>query len=161
MNKLTPLAKGIFTGILMAVTSFLAYYTNLPPGSAFHYSIYIIFAAGIIWTLISYSRSASFTGAFADLFGQGFRCFIVAALVMVAFTAIFNMMHPEFASEAAQYYREDLVKQRDKTPAQIDELVAQAKKRYTTGIIYLTVFGYLITGAIITAVGSAFLMRRK
>jgi hypothetical protein len=161
MNKLTPLVKGIITGILMAITSFLAYYTKLPADSALHYSIYIIFAAGIIWTLISYSRSASFTGTFADLFSQGFRCFIVATLVMVAFTAIFNMMHPEFATEAAQYYREDLVKQRDKTPVQIDELVAHAKKRYTTGIIYLTVFGYLITGAVITAVGSAILMRRK
>ena len=61
----------------------------------------------------------------------------------------------------ASNYREELVKQRDKTPVQIDELVAQAKKRYTTGIIYLTVFGYLITGAVITAVGSAILMRRK
>lgn len=161
MNKLTPFVKGIITGILMAVISFLVYYMNLPVGSALHYSIYIIFAAGIIWTLISYSRSDSFTGAFANLFGQGFRCFIVAILVMVAFTAIFNLMHPEFAAEAAQYYREDLVKKGDKTPSEIDKLVAQAKKQYTTGIIYLTVFGYLITGAIITAVGSAFLMRRK
>ena len=161
MNKLTPLVKGIIMGILMAITSFLAYYTNLPAGSVLHYFIYIIFAAGITWTLISYSRSPLFTGAFADLFGQGFRCFIVAILVMVAFTAIFNMMHPEFAAEAAEYYREDLVKQRDKTPAQINKLVAQAKKRYTTGIIYLTVFGYLMIGAVVTAAGSAFLMRRK
>ena len=161
MNKLTPLAKGIITGTLMAITSFLAWYTKLPVDSALHYTIYIIFAAGIIWTLITYSHSYSFTGTFADLFSQGFRCFIVATLVMVAFTAIFNIMHPEFATDAAQYYREELVKQRDKTPVQIDELVTQAKKRYTTGIIYLTVFGYLITGAIITAVGSAILMRRK
>jgi hypothetical protein len=161
MNRLTPLVKGMITGFLMAVSSFLAWYTKLPVGSFLHYLIYIIFAAGIIWTLISYSRSDSFTGAFADLFGQGFRCFIVATLMMVAFTAIFNMMHPEFATEAAEYYRDELVKQRDKTPDQIDKLVAKAKKQYTTGIIYLTVFGYLITGAIVTAAGSAFLMRRK
>jgi hypothetical protein len=42
-----------------------------------------------------------------------------------------------------------------------DRQQRQAKKQYTTGIVYLTVFGYLITGAIITAAGSAFLMRRK
>ena len=161
MTKISPLLKGIITGILMAGISFLVYYTKVPSDSGLHYSIYIIFAAGIAWALIGHSSSASFTGAFADLFGQGFRCFIVATLVMVAFTAIFNLMHPEFAEEAAEYYREDLVKQRNKTPAQIDELVAKAKKQYTTGIIYLTVFGYLITGALITAVGSAFLMRRK
>ena len=46
-------------------------------------------------------------------------------------------------------------------PAEIDKLVAEAKKQYTTGIVYFTIFGYLITGTIITAAGSAFLMRRK
>jgi len=161
MNKFTPLVKGIITGILMVISSLIVHYSNLPAESGLHYLIYIIFAAGITWTLITYSRSASFTGAFADLFGQGFRCFIVATLIMVAFTAIFSMLHPEFALEAAQYYKEDLVKKGDKTPAEIDKLVANAKKQYTTGIVYLTVFGYLITGAIITAAGSAFLMRRK
>ncbi|HZI52307.1 MAG TPA: DUF4199 domain-containing protein [Chitinophagaceae bacterium] len=161
MNQFTPLIKGIITGILMVCISLLVYYTNVPSDSGLHYSIYIIFAAGIMWTLFSFSRSDTFTGAFADLFGQGFRCFIVATLIMVAFTAIFSMLHPEFAVEAAQYYREDLVKKGDKTPAEIDKLVAASKKQYTTGIVYLTVFGYLITGAIITAAGSAFLMRRK
>src|SRR5688572_18301381 len=138
MNKFTPLVKGIITGILMVITSLLVYYTKLPADSGLHFSIYLIFAAGIIWTLITYSRSVSFTGAFADLFGQGFRCFIVATLVMVAFTAIFNIMHPEFAVESAQYYREDLIKKGDKTPAEIDNLVAKAKKQYTTAIVYLT-----------------------
>jgi len=161
MNKLAPLVKGIITGILMAVTSFLAFYTKLPADSALHYSIYIVFAVGIIWTLISYSRSSSFTGAFAELFGQGFRCFIVATLIMVAFTAIFNIMHPEFAEEAAQYNREEFIKMGNKTPAEIDTLVAQSKKQYITLIISSTVFGYLILGSVVTAAGSAVLMRRK
>jgi len=159
MNKSTPLVKGSITGILMVITRLLVYYKIIPEG--LYYLIYIIFAAGIIWTLIGYSRTPSFTGAIADLFGQGFRCFIVATLIMVAFTAIFNILHPEFAAEAAEFGREELVKKGGKTPAEIDKLVDQLKKRYTTVEIYLTVFGYLITGAIITAAGSAFLMRRK
>jgi hypothetical protein len=159
MNKLTPLVKGIITGILMVIIRLFVYYKIIPEG--FYYLIYIVFAVGIVWTLISFSRSPSFTGAMADLFGQGFRCFVVATLIMVAFTAIFNILHPEFATEAAEYGREELVKKGGKTPAEIDNLVDQVKKRYTTVEIYLTVFGYLITGAIITAAGSAFLMRRK
>jgi hypothetical protein len=159
MNKLTPLVKGIITGSLMMSTELLVFYKIMPAG--LHFLVYIIFAAGITWTLISYSRSPSFTGAFADLFGQGFRCFIVATLIMVAFTAIFIRLHPEFAVEAAEYGREELIKKGDKTPAEIDTLVGEAKKRFATGEIYLTVFGYLMLGAIITAAGSAFLMRRK
>ena len=161
MNKFTPLVKGIITGAVMVITSLTLYYSNLPVGSKLHYIVYLLFATGIAWTLISYSRSASFTGKFADLFGQGFRCFIVIILIMVAFTAIFSMLHPEFAEESANYYREGLIKEGNKTSEQIDKLVADAKKQYTTGIVYFTIFGYLIIGTVITAAGSALLMRRK
>jgi MFS family permease len=161
MNKLTPLVKGIITGAVMVIVTLALYYSHLPAGSLLHYLIYIVYAAGITWTLISYKRSGAFTGKFADLFGQGFRCFIVTILIMVAFTYIFSMLHPEFAEEAAQYYREELVKGKNTTPEKIDELVAKAKKQYTTGIIYFTIFGYLIIGTIITAAGSALLMRRS
>jgi hypothetical protein len=161
MNKLTPLVKGIITGIAMVIVSLITYYSNLAVGSKLHYIVYVLYAGGIIWTLISYSRSTSFAGKFGELFGQGFRCFIVVVLIMVAFTAIFSMLHPEFAEEAATYYKEQLVKEGNKMPAEIDKLVTAAKKQYTTGIVYFTIFGYLITGTVITAAGSAFLMRRK
>lgn len=161
MTKITPLVKGIITGASMVITTLIIYYTKLPAGSMLHYAVYILYAAGIAWTLISYSKSPAYTGKFADLFGQGFRCFIVVVLIIVAFTTIFSMLHPEFAEESAKYYREDLVKEGNKTVTEIDELVAKAKKQYTTAIVSLTIFGYLITGAIITAAGSALLMRRK
>ena len=161
MIKLTPLVKGIITGVLLIITSLSLYYFKSPAGSGLNYIIYLLYAAGIVWTLVSYSRSAEFTGKFADLFGQGFRCFIVVILIMVAYTAIFSMQHPEFAEEAATYYREDLVKEKNKTPGEIDKLVADAKKQYTTSLVSITIFGYLVTGALITAAGSALLMRRK
>ena len=161
MSKLTPLVKGIITGVSMVASSLIFYYAKLPAGSIFHYAVYLLFAAGIIWTLVDHSRSSLYTGTFSDLFGQGFRCFIVAILIIVAFTAIFSMLHPEFAEEAASNYREDLIKKGGKLPADIDKLVSDAKKQYTTGIVYFTIFGYLIIGAAITAIGSAFLMRRR
>ncbi len=161
MNKITPLVKGVITGIALAATSFAFYYSKLPVESSLHYSIYILYALGIAWTLISYSRSEKFTGKFGDLFGQGFRCFIIVVLIMVAYTSIFSMQHPEFAEEAAGYYRADLVKEGNKTPGEIDTLVADAKKQYTTSLVSLTIFGYLITGALFTTAGSALLMRRK
>ena len=161
MNKLTPLIKGIITGVVLVIVSLSLYYSKLPVESKLHYSIYILYAIGIVWTLISYSRSATFTGKFADLFGQGFKFFIVVAFIMVAFTAIFSMLHPEFAEDSARYYKEDLAKEGNKTPLEIDEIVAKVKKQYTTSLVSLTIFGYLITGTIITAAGSALLMRRK
>ena len=161
MNNLRPLVKGIITGTLMVISSLALYYSKTPRGSAIHYIIYVLYAAGIIWTLVSYSRMLSFTGKFSDLFGQGFRCFIVAILIVVTYTAIFSMMHPEFAEDAATHYRADLVKKGDKLPADIDKMVNDAKKQYTTGVVYFTIFGYLIIGAFINAAGAAILMRKK
>jgi hypothetical protein len=161
MNKITPLIKGTITGIVMVIVTLVLYYSNIPIESNLHYAAYILYAAGIAWALISYSRSASYTGKFGDIFGQGFRCFIVITLIMVAFTAIFSMQHPEFAEKAANYYKEDLIKEKNKTPAEIEKLVADAKEQYTTSLVSLTIFGYLITGAIITAAGSALLLMRR
>jgi MFS family permease len=161
MNTISPLYKGIITGATMIICSLVLYYSKLPPNSPIHYTGYLIYAAGITWALIGYAKSPAFTGSFGDLFGQGFRCFIVVTLIMVAFTSIFSLMHPEFAHESAAAYRESLIKEGNKTVAEIDAIVTKAKKQYTTTIVSLTIFGYLIMGAIITAAGSAILMRRK
>lgn len=161
MTPISPLIKGVITGALMVIASLMFYYLKLPQQSPLHYLIYVFFTAGILWTLISYSRSASYNGSFIELFGQGFRCFIIIIVIMVAFTSIFTLLHPEFAEESAKFYREDLLKKGNNTPQQIEEIVGKAKKQYTTTVVSLTIFGYLIIGTIITAAGSVFLMRRK
>ena len=81
---------------------------------------------------------------------------------MVAFTGIMFQMHPEWADEAAVLYREDLVKQGDKTPTEIDDLVASGKKQFVLSNVAAAIFGYLITGALFTAVAAGVvLLRRK
>ena len=54
-----------------------------------------------------------------------------------------------------------LLKDNNKTTAEIDELVRGVKKQYTTGIVSFTIFRYLIIGVIFTAAGSGILMKRK
>lgn len=148
----------IMIGIALAV-----YYSNLPPDSTVQYLIYAVYAMGIVWTLIAYRRSSAFTGKFGDLFNQGFRCFIVVMIIMVAFTFAFSKMHPEFSEESAKAYKEALLKEKvkDKTPEEIDEEVSRYKNRYTTVLVYGAIFGYLIIGAGVTAAASAVLTRRK
>ena len=139
------------------------FYSSQSVQSRFGYLSYALYGGGIIWTLLSYSRSPGYTGKFGDIFGQGFRCFIIVTLIMVAFTAIFSMSHPEFAEKDSELYRQYLIEQKDKTPSEIDEMVASNKKHYTTTLIYSAVFGYLILGTLFTAAGAGglLLMRRK
>jgi hypothetical protein len=161
MNKLSPIIKGTVTGLLMVILTLVFFYSNQPEDSPLQYMIYPLYAGGVMWTLISYSQSAAFSGKFGDLFGQGFRCFIMVTLIMVVFAGVFSLLHPEFAENSAKYYRESLLKDHNKTTAEIDELVKGVKKQYTTGIVSFTIFRYLIIGVIFTVAGSGILMKRK
>jgi hypothetical protein len=161
MNKFTPLIKGIITGALMVAATLIFIYTNLPPRSPVEYIIYILYAGGIVWTLLDYSRSAAYTGKFWDIFGQGFRCFIMVSLIMVILTGIYSSMHPEIAEEAAKMYKTDLLKEGNKTPAEIDLMVQTVKKQFVTVSIMQSIFGTLISGAIFTLAGSGLLLIRR
>ena len=160
--KLSPAIKGIITASIMIAIALITYYSGLPANSPFQYLIYAVYALGITWTVIAYRKSKSFTGKFGGLFNQGFKCFIVVTLLIVAFTGIFSKMHPEFAEESAKLYKEELVlNAKDKTPSDIEEDVARYKKGYTLALIYGSIFGYLIIGAVVTAASSLLLTRRK
>ena len=162
-QKISSALKGLITGALMLVIVLALYYSKQPGDSPFQYITYIIYAVGIVWALLDYRRSPAFTGKFGDLFGQGFRCFIVVTLIMVCFTGIFSKMHPEFADEASKGYKEQMMKEKikDKTPAEIDAEAEMIKKHFTTSLLFASVFGYLIIGAVVTAGASALLIPRK
>jgi uncharacterized membrane protein YraQ (UPF0718 family) len=159
--RLTPILKGVITGLLMIGIVLGFYYSDQPSDSPLQYLIYAVYGLGIIWTAIAFRQSAAFTGKFTDLFSQGFRCFIIVTLMMVIFTIVFGKMHPEFAEESAQAYKEQLIKDKNKLPADIDEETARYKRSYNTILIYGSIFGYLIIGAGVTAVVSGVLTRRK
>lgn len=145
----------------MIVVTLLVYQQKVPANSPLPYIIYLVYAVGIAWTLMAYVQSENYTGKFGDIFSQGFRCFIIVALIMVVFTVIFNRLHPEFAEDAAVAYKEALLKEKSKTPAEVDAMVESAKKGYMTAVISTSIFGYLITGVIFTTIGAGLLTLLK
>ncbi len=160
MNKITPLIKGAITGVLMAVASFLMVTAKTPANYGI-YILYAIYAGGIGWTLYAYSKSPAYTGSFGGIFGEGFRCFIIVTLVVVVYTIIDINMHPEIAAESLRQYKADLVKDGNKTPAEIEEIYNRAKNGFLLGSIYPAIFSTLITGALFTAAGAGILIMRK
>ena len=161
MMKLTPLVKGIITAVIMIATSLIIYFTKASTNSAVGYLIYALYAGGILWTLMEFAKTQEDPLTFGRLFNQGFKCFIVIALLMVAFTGIMFQLHPEWAEEAAVLYRADLVKEGNKTPVEIDDLVATGKKQFALSNIAAAIFGYLITGALFTAVAAGIILLRR
>ena len=161
LQNLNATKKGLLTGLLMIGLSLLFYYMDQPVESPLQYLIYVIYAAGIVWSLYSFSRSAEYTNKFGALFLQGFKCFIVVTLLMVIYTFVFNKMHPEFKEQMSVTYREELVKKGNSTDAEINSNVEKMKSYYLTLMMSGAVFGYLLIGSVITAASSLLFMRRK
>lgn len=159
--KLSPAIKGIITAILMIAVVLITFYSGMPANSPLQYMIYVLYALGLVWTLVAYRQSPAYTGRFWDSFMQGFRCFIVITLVMTIFTLVFSWTHPEFATESANAYREQLLKDKSMLPDQVEEQISTYKKRYNITLVYGSIIGYLIIGAGVSAAISAFLPQRK
>lgn len=162
-KKLSPLIKGLITGIAMIIVASVLYYSNTSTATGLQNVALILFALGIFWTLFDYSRSEEYTGKFGDIFSQGFKCFIIVTLVMVVYIIAFTKTHPEMELEYAKAYREYLMENqpKDRTPAEIEEQVAKAKSNYTTTFVSGAIFQNLLLGAVFTAAGAGILLLRR
>ncbi|MBS1755210.1 MAG: DUF4199 domain-containing protein [Ferruginibacter sp.] len=161
MKNINATNKGLLTGIIMIALSLIFYYTGQPFESPLQYVIYIVYAAGIVWTIFDYSKSGKNSNKFGDFFLQAFKCFIVVALLMVVFTFVFNKLHPEFRDEMAKAYGDELIKKGNSTPAEVQANIDKMKQYYLTMLISSAIFGYLLTGAAISAVASLFFIKKK
>ena len=161
MKNFTATQKGLITGVAMIATSFFIYYSKGGFDNKLQYITYTLYLAGIVWALVDFSRQAVAETKFGSYFSTGFKCFIVVTLLMVVFTITFLLMHPEMKEQMAVSVREELTKQGNKTPKEIDESIIMAKKSFMPALIMAAVFSYLVIGALVTAVASAVLMQRK
>ena len=161
LRNLNATRKGLITALLMTGLSFLLYYAKLSFDSPFQYIIYIVYAAGIVWTLLDFSRSGEHSNKFGSFFLQGFKCFIVVTLVMVVFTFIFNKMHPEFKDGMVDAYRADMISKGNTTPAEMETNISKAKDYYLIMLISGAIFGYLLIGATVSAIVSLLVRKRN
>jgi hypothetical protein len=160
-KMISPALKGLITATIMIGVTFGLYYAQTPANSPLQYLPYLLYGLGIVWAIVDYRKSDAFTGKFGDLFSQGFRCFIVVTLVMVAFIAIFLKAQPRFREEGAKAYREYLIKDKNRSKVEIEAEVEKYKDQFNTGFVSASIFGYLIIGALVTAATSAILTRRN
>lgn len=162
LHNTTALQKGLITGIAMiaaalAMTPFVA----LPLNGPHQYVIYAIYAAGIVWTLLSFAKKGNHDGKLKTFFNEGFRCFVVATLLMVIFTWIFLQFNTTLQDDWAKKMQEDLTKEGNKTPTEITAQIAQMRKYLPLVRTSGAVFFNLIIGVILTLVTGAYLTRNK
>jgi Protein of unknown function (DUF4199) len=125
------------------------------------YIVYLIYTLGVIWAIIVFGKTKKHGNTFKEFFNEGFRCFIVVTLLMVVYTFIFSKMNTAYRDATAGLMRDDLRKLGNLTPAEIDSQVSAMKRNFALMMTAPAVFFYLIIGALVAAVTSAFITRNK
>jgi len=162
MTKVTPAIKGLITGILMVAVGIALHFAKAEPTSPLQYISYFIYGLGIVWAIKEFANQTGGTTKFGELFNQGFKCFIVVTLIMAVFTIIFYKSNEQIIHEKGEFTRKELLKtDKNRTPAEIDEMVANGKKYFIPMATSLTVFQYLLIGVIVTAATAGSLSLRK
>ncbi|MEO6733008.1 MAG: DUF4199 domain-containing protein [Ferruginibacter sp.] len=160
MNSLSATKKGLITGLLMILVSVIIFYIKGNFQNNLQYITYAVYVAGIVWTLYAFSKAENNVNKFGTYFSQGFKCFIVVTLLMVLFTVGFLLLQPQLKDEMAVIYKADLLKTGNYTIPEIEEKIKIAKKSFLPALIMGAIFGYLIIGAMVTAITSGFLVQK-
>jgi len=161
MKNLNATYKGLITGLVMVAVSLGIYSFKKSFENDLQYITYAIYIAGIVWAILSYSRSQNAIRTFRNYFSHGFKCFIVITLLMVSFTYIFIKSDNSMKEKMAENYRIEMEKMNNLTPDEVNKNVAFANEYYVTMFISAAIFWYLVVGAVVSAIVSWILIRQK
>ena len=157
--KLTATYKGLITGIAMILVSLVLFYgLKRPNNDSSQMVVLFVYIAGIVWTLLSFrQRSTAAGNSFKSYFSEGFRCFIVATLLMVIYTAIFYKLNPQILEAVISQNEAMVATQGNHTPAEIAENSNKLRSIFMPMTLSLTTVTYLAFGAIVSVIGGLFL----
>lgn len=162
MKQLKVQYIGLITaGLMIGASLFSFYVLKNPVESNFQFIVYILFTAGIVWSLLNHSASENVNKNFKDYFSAGFKTFVIVALLMAIFTFIFFSFNTSFRDTKIAENTKMLIAQGDHLSNEIVENEKQLRKMFMPIMISSAVFRYLILGAIITAITGGFLSQKK
>jgi hypothetical protein len=162
MKQLKPQYIGLITGGLMIAASLFSFYIlKLPVETNFQLLIYLLFSAGVVWSLLNSFIYEPDKTSFKDYFSAGFKTFVIVALLMAVFTYIFFSIHTDFRDAKIAENNKLLLAEGNHLLQEIEENSKQLKKLFLPIMVSSAVFRYLIIGALVSAVGAAFLSNKK
>lgn len=162
MKNVSPRTKGLITAVIMiALALFFFYGIKKPFDSSYQFIIYTVYAAGIIWCLLDFKRSAPEHSKFKDFFSAGFKMFVIVTLIMVFFVLIFFYLNPQITDTRLAENNKLLLAEGNHTPAEIEKNANEMKRIFIPMMLGITTFMYLFLGALVTAITAAFLSSKK
>ncbi len=157
MKDISARNKGLITGGVMIIISICIFAAKRNFENGLQYITYSTYVAGILWAIFSLKKQTGNSATFKQYFAEGFKCFIVVTLLMILFTLIFILLHPELKEQMATQMKAEFLKSKDLTTVDIENRIATAKKFFLPGYIMGAILGYLFIGSLVSLVAAGFL----
>lgn len=159
--KLSATIKGLITGLLMVAVGLLLTFKEEGEDSSLQFIGTFVYGLGIVWSVVSYA-SKNGSDQFGALFQQGFKCFVMATLVLAIYTFAYWKLNPEKIDRIIEASKIERIKTaKDRTPAEIDLEAKQTRKYFIPFNISGLVFSNLLVGAIVTMATAGVLYLRN
>jgi len=153
--------KGMLISLLLISTALICFYLlKMPDNGSSQYIVFFVFIAGLLMGLFQYRQMNSEAG-FKQLFGEGFKIYVVVAFFMVIYSWIFYKYNPQILEEAIKFNEELIIKQGNKTMPEIEENTQKLRQIFIPMMLAFNTIKYLLMGTLVTVVASGFLGKKQ
>lgn len=144
----------IIAGFLIVVSvafSFTGDSTSRPGGGWIGYLAIII---GLIFFINRYAKAKDHYVSFGDLFAYGFKITALMTLVFLVFIIILAIAMPEMKKEAIEASREEMLKNRSFTEADVEKGLDLIEKYFWVFMAGATMISFVVVGCIGSLIGA-------
>ena len=142
--------------LLLICTSLICFYVlKMPDNGSSQYIIFFVFIVGLLLGLFQY-RQLNLDAGFKQLFGEGFKIYVVVAFFMVIYSWIFYKYNPQILEEAITFNEQLIIKQGNKTMPEIIDNTKKLRQIFIPMMLAFNTIKYLFMGTLVTVVASGF-----
>ena len=163
MRSISSKYIGIITGIAMVLVSLLMFYVLKFPAfgeGQRQYFVWTVYVAGIICSLVAFKAKPG-EHSFKEYFSEGFKTFIVAALIIVVYSFIFHKLNPQILEKAIADNNAMAIKEGTHTAPEIADNAEKLRKIFIVGILMTNTVIYLLLGSLVSMIGGGILSQKK
>lgn len=151
---MTHFTKGLIIGLVMVAIGILFQVFGIYEKWV-QWVVLGAYLAAIIWSCISFSSDMQGNVTFGQVFGHGFKTAAIVTLVGIAGFILTYFLMPEVKEKALLMAREEMEKNPQLTPQNIDQALEFTSKFFFLFGIIGSLFSYALTGLIAALIGGA------
>ncbi|HXS56627.1 MAG TPA: DUF4199 domain-containing protein [Hanamia sp.] len=146
--------KGIVIALILIVLALISFFLDIDPQSGFQYISYVIYIAGIIWSVTLYGKQVDYNSTFGNYFAHGFKVAALVTCIMIIYIVIILNLFPDMKEKAMDAAKKSMEAKGKMTEDQINTALTMTRKFFMVFAIGTTLVGYLIFGAISSLIGA-------